>query len=268
MRRHQALVALWLGSDAALFVGAYVLAYILRVGWILSTDFPLKRLMVIATGIAPFWLLILIAFGVFHPLRNQRTLATFSHITTAALLGVALFTLGYYFRFTVFFSRLLLVEAFFLSSIVPWIWHIVMQSIVRRVLRSPPLRFPTLIIGATREAARLISTLEREQSPLTPVGILDSRSVQDTHIAGVPVLGKLNMLDTILTETHITHLIQCSDVEHTINLLGACRARGITYMLLPSVLGIVERDERMESLEGFPVTVVRPQKSFVSSFFR
>lgn len=267
MRRHQALVVLWLGSDAVLFIGAYVLAYVLRVGWILSTDFPLGRLLVIATGVAPFWLLILIAFGVFHSLRNQKTFITFLHIATAALLGVALFTLSYYFRFTVFFSRLLLIEAFLFSSITLWVWHIVMQRIVRRVLRTPPPRFPTLIIGATREAARLLSTLEREQSPLTPVGILDSRNVRESCIAGIPVLGKLNMLDTILTEKRITHLIQCSDVEHTINLLSACRTHDITYMLLPSVLGIVERDERIESLEGFPVTVVRPHASLVSSFF-
>ncbi|MBI2117933.1 hypothetical protein HYT95_03460, partial [Candidatus Peregrinibacteria bacterium] len=118
----------------------------------------------------------------------------------------------------------------------------------------------TLIIGATREAARLIHTLEKQQSPLTPMGILDSRSVRESHIAGIPVLGKLNMLDAVIIEKRITHLIQCSDVEHTINLLGACRAHGIIYMLLSSVLGIVERDERIESLEGFPVTVVKPKK--------
>lgn len=260
MRRHQTLVALWLGSDAVLFIGAYVLAYILRVGWILSTDFPLKRLLVIVAGVTPFWLLILVALGVFHPLRNQKTLVTFSHIVAAALLGVALFTLGYYFRFVAFFSRLLLIEAFFLSSIVPWVWHTIMQRIVRRILRSPPLSFPTLIIGATREAARLIHTLERERSPLVPIGILDSHSVRESHITSIPILGKLNNLDTILTEKNVTHLIQCSDVEHTINLISACRMHGITYMLLPSVLGIVERDERIESLEGFPVTVVRPKK--------
>jgi len=178
----------------------------------------------------------------------------------AALLGVALFTLGYYFRFTAFFSRLLLIEAFFLSSIGLWAWNILMQEIIRHLLRSPPPSFPTLIIGATREAARLIQALERHKSPIVPVGILDSRGVQEERIAGVPVLGKLNMLDTVLIEKHITHLIQCSDVEHTINLLSACRAHGVTYMLLPSVLGIVERDERMESLEGFPVTVVKPKK--------
>lgn len=267
MRRPKILVALWLGSDALIFVSAYILAYVLRVGWILSTDFPLGNLLEIIIGVTPFWLIFLIALGVFHPLRNQKTIVTFAHMSTAALLGVALFTLGYYFRFTAFFSRLLLIEAFFISCAASWIWHMIMQRIVRHILRSSPPIFPTLIIGATREAARLIHTLEREQSPLVPVGILDSHGVRESHIVGIPILGKLNNLDTILTEKGITHLIQCSDVEHTMNLLSACRLHGITYMLLPSVLGIVERDERIESLEGFPVTVVRPKTSWVSSLF-
>jgi hypothetical protein len=34
------------------------------------------------------------------------------------------------------------------------------------------------------------------------------------------------------------------------------------------VLGIVERDERIESLEGRPVTVVRPQEHWIGWFFR
>ncbi|MBI1934221.1 hypothetical protein HYS30_00995, partial [Candidatus Peregrinibacteria bacterium] len=186
MRRPQTLIVLWILSDAALFVGTYVLAYFLRVGWILSTDFPFRNLLTIVTGITPLWLLILIAFGVFHPLRNQKTILTLSHMSAAALLGVALFTLGYYFRFTAFFSRLLLIEAFFLSSIGLWAWNVIMQGMIRRLLRSPPPSFPTLIIGATREAARLIHTLEKQQSPLTPMGILDSRSVRESHIAGIP----------------------------------------------------------------------------------
>jgi hypothetical protein len=44
-------------------------------------------------------------------------------------------------------------------------------------------------------------------------------------------------------------------------LLSACRRRCITYILLPSVLGIIERDERIESLDGFAVTIVRPKKA-------
>ena len=73
-------------------------------------------------------------------------------------------------------------------------------------------------------------------------------------------MGKLNKLEDVLNEKRITHLIQCSDLEQSLNLLGACRQKGIHYILLPSVLGIVERDERVESLEGHPVTMVSPKK--------
>lgn len=267
MRRQHILVALWLLGDAALFIGTYATAYVLRVGWILSTDFPLGRLLAVITAISPLWLLVLAAFGAFHPLRNQRTFAAFAHVCTAALLGVALFTLGYYFRFTAFFSRLLLLEAFILSSVIPWAWHAIMQGIIRRALRASPPSFPTLIIGATRETVRLLRALRERKSPLAPVAILDAQGTKEDTLEGVPVCGKLNRLEEILTEKRVTHLIQCSNIEHTANLLGACRARGVTYMLLPSVLGIVERDERIESLEGFPVTVVRPHRQWWTRLF-
>jgi hypothetical protein len=91
--------------------------------------------------------------------------------------------------------------------------------------------------------------------------VLDGQGIKDTEIDGVPVRGKLDKLEETLVHEHITHLIQCSNLEQTMNLLSACRNRGITYILLPSVLGIVERDERVESLEGHAVTVVRPPKA-------
>lgn len=267
MRRQHILAALWLLGDAALFIGAYAIAYVLRVGWILSTDFPLRRLLAVVAAITPLWLIILAAFGAFHPLRNQRTFAAFARACAAALLGVALFTLGYYFRFTAFFSRLLLIEAFVLSSVIPWAWHAIMQGIVRSALRASPPAFPTLVIGATRETARLLRALRERKSPLMPVAILDAQGTKENVIEGVPVSGKLNRLEEMLVEKRVTHLLQCSNIEHTANLLGACRARGITYMLLPSVLGIVERDERIESLEGFPVTIVRPRRPWWTQLF-
>lgn len=264
MRLRTALL-LWLGSDVLLFIGSYALAYFLRVGWLFSTDFPFDQFLMTTVWMSPLWLCTLASFGAFHPFHNQRTLPSFLHIAAAALLGVALFTLGYYFAFATFFSRFLLILAFVLSSSIVWGWHCIVQGLLRHTLRRSPPRFPTLLIGATREAATLLRTLEERQSPLTPIGILDSRSVKETSIEGIPLLGKLNVLEEILERKHITHLIQCSDLEQTINLLSACRRRGITYMLLPSVLGIIEHDERIESLEGFPVTVVRPHTPWWSS---
>lgn len=267
MSRRRILLILWLVSDLVLFVAAYTLAYFLRVGFILSSDFPFTDFLIVAIASAPLWLLILIATRTFSMFRKQATLRTFATIAYASIVATAFFALGYYFFYGLFFSRLLLLEAFVLLVVMGFGWHLCFGALSRSRLRGRVPAFPTLIIGATREAADLIRSLTEHQSPLLPVAVLDGRGSKETTLAGVPILGKLNKLEEILTTYRISHLIQCSDLEQSINLLSACRQHAIAYILLPSVLGIVERDERVELLEGRPVTVVRPAESWWQWFF-
>ncbi len=259
MSRYRVLLALWLLTDIAVFVAAYAAAYFLRVGPILSTDFPLGKYILCAALAAPVTIGVLGTTRTFALARSQATLRNAAYIAYSCLVGTALFTLGYYFLFESFFSRLLLAYAFALSTLALLAWHIIFQWILRSVLRQDPPAFPTLIVGVTRESRALIGTLNASRNPLKPVAILDGRGVSDKEIAGVPVLGKLNKLEEVLVQKNISHLIQCSDMEQSLNLLSACRNLGITFMVLPSVFGIVERDETVESLEGIPVTVVRPK---------
>ena len=251
-----------------LFCGCYALAYFVRVGWVFSSVFPFQGFFLATLLVAPLWLCTLIFTRTFAFLRSQRSPRTMMYIVYAGVVGTALFALSYYFLFGLFFSRLLLVLAGAFSVVFVWIWHVAFEQIVRWVLRRTPPVFPTLIVGATREAKELLHVLCLQKSPLVPVAILDGRGIPEKEIEGVPVLGKLNKLQDICTEKHISHLIQCSDLEQSINLLSACREWGITYMLLPSVLGIVERDERIETLEGRPVAVVRPREAPWKWFFQ
>lgn len=266
--RYRLLVLLWLITDLLLFVGSYALAYFLRVGFILSSDFPFHQFFYAACVTAPVWLVVLATTRTFALTRSQATVRNGAYIGYTALVGVALFTLVYYFRFETFFSRMLLGMAFVLSASVVWLWHIAYAAMMRRLLRRDPPAFPTLIVGVTRESKRLIEKLNAGKHPLKPVAVLDGRGTSETEIDGVPVRGKLNKLEDILEQEHITHLIQCSDLEQSLNLLSACRQRGCTYLLLPSVLGIVERDERVDTLEGQPVTIVSPKEGWWTWFFR
>ena len=266
--RYRSLMILWLVTDLLLFVGVYTLAYFLRVGWIFSSDFPFEQFLYATAIVSPVWLLVLATTRTFALTRSQATLRNAAYITYSALVGVSLFTLVYYFQFEQFFSRMLLTLAFVFSSVAVWVWHMLYSAAMRRILRQDPAVFPTLIIGATRESKRLIERLNASRHPLKPVAILDGRGAKEEEIHGVPVRGKLNKLEDIFEQEHITHLIQCSDLEQSLNLLSACRKRGCTYLLLPSVLGIVERDERVDTLEGQPVTIVSPKEHWWTWFFR
>lgn len=267
MSRRPLSLIIWILGDLALFVGGFALAYFLRVGFIFSSDFPFAPFMTAAALTAPVWLAVLLGTRTFGLMRRQTSLRIASYLGFASVIAVALFTLAYYFAYGAFFSRLLLIYATALIFIVPWAWHIAWERVMRGWLRSGAPEYPTLIIGATREAAALIKLLQNSRSPLKPVAILDGRGAKDPVIEGVPVAGKLHKLEETLAKFHITHLVQCSDLEQSLNLLSACRQKRITYLLLPSVLGIIERDERIESLEGRAVTTVRPHEPWWKWFF-
>ncbi len=265
--RRRLLLLLWLISDLLIFLGTYALAYFLRVGFILSTDFPFNRYLSTVMLIAPFWIATLIVTRNFSLMRRQASLRAGLYIIYAGIIGTALFALAYFFLYGLFFSRMLLALALLFSIAFTWIWHLLMGGLSRIVMRTNPAVYPMLIIGATREAEAIIRALERARSPLKPTAILTATTTKEKALAGVPVLGKLDKLEETIKQRNITHLLQCSDLEQSINLLSACRSLGITYLLLPSVLGIIERDERIETLEGRPVTVVRPEEPWYRWFF-
>lgn len=265
--RYRILLAVWLLSDLAVFVVSYALAYFLRVGFILSTDFPFAPYITVAALAAPLWLIVLMTTRTFALTRSQKSIRNLAYIIYSSAVGTALFALGYYFFYGLFFSRMLLLYALITSIISVWVWHLLYAQFQRKMLRRDPPVFPTLVVGVTRESRELIAMLNRTTHPLKPVAILDGKGCKDTEIDGVPVRGKLNKLEDVLTEG-ITHLIQCNDLEQSLNLLSACRQKKITYMVLPSVFGIVERDEKIETLEGQPVTMVSPKEGAWMWFFR
>lgn len=255
--RRLILLTLWILTDLILFVGAYALAYFLRVGLIISTDFPLNLYLQTTLIVAPLWLIVMAQLGVFRLLRVQSDLKNLSHIFFSCVLASALFTLAYYFLYTEFFSRLLLVYAGALSFILTTVWHLAFDQWQRRVLRKNPPAYPVLFVGITRETEKLIALLEEKQSPLRPVAILDAHGTSQTEIHGIPVLGKLNKLEDVIKEKRPTHLIHCSNLEHTINLMSVCRQHGMTYLLLPSILGVVGNTEEVIQLEGRAMLATR-----------
>lgn len=253
--RRAVLLICWLLTDVVLFFGAYGVAYFARVGLIVSSDFPLDKYLQTVLIISPVWLAVMVQLGVYRLTRIQSESKNVAHILYACAMGLSLFTLGYYFLYNQFFSRLLLVYAGVLSFVFTMIWHLAFDSWQRRILRRDPPAYPLLVIGTNREAERFITLLTKRQSPFKPVAVLDSQGSSLKELAGVPVLGKLNILEDVIKTKRPTHLVQCGNLEHTINLISVCRQHGMTYLLLPSVVGIAVSGVS-DRIEGQPVIMV------------
>ncbi len=264
--RRGLLLLLWLSGDVLLFIGAYAIAYFLRVGFLISTDFPIAPYLQTVIIVTPLWLGVLLSLRTFALTRIQTSIRNILYIFYAAVMGMALFSLAFYFTQGTFFSRLMLIYAGTLSFIGTLLWHIAFDQWQRKLLRGKRPAYPLLVIGVNREAERMITLLNEKQSVFKPVAILDSRGTSEKELAGVPVKGKLNKLEEVIKQDRITHILQCADLEHTLNLLTVCREHGLTYLLLPSVLGIIQGDEKVESIEGQPVTMVSQKSSFFGLF--
>jgi len=255
--RRTVLLTLWLLTDALLFIGAYTAAYFLRVGFIVSSDFPLNLYLQTVLIITPLWLLVLAELGVFRLIRVQTEIRNMLYLLFSCVIASSLFTLAYYFLHDRFFSRLLLIYAGVLSFTVTLVWHLAFDAWQRRILRKHPAAYPVLIIGANRDAENLITLLNEKQSPLKPVAVLDPQGTSKKEIGGVPVLGKLNILEETINNLKPKYLVQCSTLEHTINLISVCRNHKITYCLLPTVLGILGKNEEFVRVEGQALAMIR-----------
>lgn len=265
--RRTLLLLLWLLSDGVLFVGAYTLAYFLKVGWIFSTDLPFPTYLSAILLTAPVWVLVMVTMRNYGLSRIQVSPRNFVYIAYACLIGMAAFTLVFYFLKQSLFSRFLLLLAGTFSTLAIFCWHAIFDAVQRHVLRWPPPVFPLLIVGTNRDAEHLVRRLEGKRSPFRPVAVLDGRGTGARELAGVPVLGKLDALEETLERFRITHLVQCDQIEQSINLLSVCRQHGITYMLLPFVLGVIEDRVPTEALEGQQVITVSREPAW-AWFFR
>ncbi len=266
--RRAVLTILWLATDALVYTGAYALAYFLRVGWILSSDLPLRTYLFAVLLTVPGWLFVMTTMRNFGLTRRQLSLQNFFYIAYASLIGMAGFALVFYFFEQSLFSRQLLLLAGVLSACAVFAWHGVYDRLQRLALRANPPVYPLLIIGTNREAQSLIESLRRSRSPFQPVAVLDGRGGGPKEIGGVPVLGKLNVLEDVIRKKHITHIVQCDCLEQSINLASVCRAHGLSYLLLPYTLGVVEPLVRSETLEQHPVIAVHHRNAWWEWFFR
>ncbi|TSC79240.1 MAG: hypothetical protein G01um101425_740 [Candidatus Peregrinibacteria bacterium Gr01-1014_25] len=266
--RRVLLTLLWLVTDSIVYLAAYGLAYGVKVGWILSTDLPVDTYLSAVAITVPGWLFVMVTMRNFSLSRGQATAKNLAYIAYACVIGMAGVALVFYFLNQLLFSRELLLLGGMFSVGGVFVWHATFDHLQRWLLRMGPPTYPLLIIGTNREAQRLVELLQRERSPITPVAILDGRGGGPKSVAGIPVVGKLNALEETIRRFHITHLVQCDQLEQSINLVSVCRAHGLTYLLLPFTLGVVEPYVPTETLGGKPVIAVHPRNAWWEWFFR
>lgn len=240
-------------SDYLLILASFAFAYFLRVGAMVSTEFPFWDYFMPAVWIGVPWLFVMYFARAYSLEQNVRNFRHFQRIVFANLVGISAYIITFFFLRKFLFSRLMIVYIFMFSIFLIWLCHYIYSCIERYYYAKGVGVYRTLIIGTNREAERLIELLKKESSIHMPVAVLDAHGTKNNAIAGVPVKGKLNKFENVIEEDRIEQIIQTDNLEQVINIMNYALKHNIRYALLPSLLGAYRKRQYIDELEGVPV---------------
>ena len=246
--------------DGLLLLAAFALAYFLRIGFYFSTDFSFGKYMTIALITTPITLVFMFFARAYKLTQQIRTLRHMQRIALVAIENVAVFMVLYYFAYRNFFSRLILVYIFLLTFLFVYFWHRLFRWIMQKSAEREIGVYRTLVIGANRPAEEIIKHLLRTKSHIKPVAIIDAHGSGKSIIAGVPVVGKMNMFEKIIAQYDIDHILQVDHLEQSLNIINYALNNNLKYIMPPELLGIFQGHQNVEEIEGQPFLKVYRKK--------
>jgi len=246
--------------DALLILAAFALAYFARVGFIFSSDFPFNRYGHIALLSMP----ITIGFAFFaRTYKLSQRILSLRHVQRVgfvALMNVATFMVLYYFIYKNFFSRLILIYIGVFTFALIYGWHVLFRWILAKCSEREIGVYRTLIIGANRPASDIIRLLIAKKSHIKPVAVIDAYGSGKTMIAGVPVVGKLNVFEKTIADYTIDHIIQVDHLEQTVNILNYALDNNLSFAMPSNLLGVFQGEQVAEEIEGKPFLKIYRKK--------
>jgi exopolysaccharide biosynthesis polyprenyl glycosylphosphotransferase len=143
------------------------------------------------------------------------------------------------------------------SALIILVMALAGRCVVRGVLhRVEPLRQRTVILGSGIVAGQIVDRLRRHgEFGLTPIGLIDD----DAHAieqVGVPVLGNLDDLGTLLRRHNVDRVVIAftrASHEQLLAAMRACREQRVTVDVVPRLFEFLEGARSLEQIGGLPV---------------
>ena len=216
--------------------------------------------MLIAAITMPITLLFMFFIRAYKLSQQIMSWRHIQRLTFVALENIFVFMILYYFTFREFFSRLILIYAFVLTLAFTFIWHNIFRWIVKKASTRELGIYRALIIGNNRPAENIIRLLIDEKSHIKPVAIVSAHGGGKKMIAGVPVVGKMNLFEKAIAEHEIDIIVQADHLEQSLNIINYALSNNLKYFMPPELLGIFQGHQIIEEVEGMPFLKVHRKK--------
>jgi len=276
MRRYnRLLVAFFVGSDFALGVAAFLVAYLLRFE-LLDGFLPIHKGVppfVQYLRIAPFiGALVPIAFqvqGLYRLRRGRSRVDDFFGVFVGTILAVVLGLGGTLYYQTYYTAEPAKDIGLYEVSQAVWLIFLLLnvsfayasRELVREALERrwrAGIGLKRVLIAGAGDLGRVVAdkVLEHRELGFKIVGFLDDRAGDHIGYRGIPMLGTLCEAQDIIRRESVDHLYVALPLDEHVKMLGLVEAtnrEGVDIHVVPDLLQFIALRARLENLDGVPI---------------
>jgi exopolysaccharide biosynthesis polyprenyl glycosylphosphotransferase len=260
-RRRQVRALLLIVLDGCTIAAAFLLAYLLRFYWEIVPSLdqpPTAPYLAILTPLVPTWILIFAAYGLYRD-RVQSHLDEALRVTSAVAVGMmALLAASFFYR-QFSYSRLWILYAWLLSTVLLLIVRAVMRA-AHRMLRMRGIDVRRVIIVGAGQEGRTVAEVLRRHPELGQrlVAFLDDEQRGD--VDGTPVAGKpATVLQAVrrLGAHHVIIALPPEAREVAMQVAAICQEAGVPFAIVPDLYTLVTAGAEVEIVERLPLITPR-----------
>jgi Undecaprenyl-phosphate glucose phosphotransferase len=254
-----------IAGDAVLVVIALLLGY-----WYRHNLDPIKQQGGEALAFGPYVaaipvvvLIYLVALAMnsqYHSWRG-RTLAAvlvnlYTGIGLAAILMLAMIAVA---NLGLYFSRLTITYTILLSAVLLTAERYLLRQYETRLRRQGIGTERVLMVGTNPGSSMLIQRMNMfPQYGYQVVGVADDAKHSDQHFAGVPVVGSIGELHSLIDELKINQVfLAIGDRDRLLKLIKLCEDQRIEFKIIPDLLEVMSTRVDVNAIDGVPLVGIR-----------
>jgi len=141
-------------------------------------------------------------------------------------------------------------QIIFLYSIV-FILIILGEIIFEISQKIASIKERVVIVGYDSESHVIVESIKnRVKNPKNIVGIIDNNISKGKEVDGIPVLGKILDIESIVKKNNIQGILQIGHFEQATNMIVFSRANNLVYRALPVASDTYAKNMKEESFDG------------------
>lgn len=211
--------------------------------------------------IIPMYLILYAVFNVYSPKRVQTMNEEIGNIVKSNTMGLVIFIMALYMLHQPHFSRQMMFIFYVINNVAEIIFRNCIRWVLRKIRNRGFNQKHILLVGYSRAAEGYIDRIKTNpQWGYHIMGILDDKVAVGTKYRGEQVIGKIKLLQNLLSENELDEIaitLGIAEYSKLEDIVAICEKSGVHTKFIPDYNNFIPTRPYTEDLLGLPVINIR-----------